>query len=365
MKLVNLYSIVLAAFLLKASAVPASNIKGIGQTNRPLKAKCTASTQCLTGYCGYSRCSQKAKVGQYCYKDAGCQEGARCSKNKCVSKVTSGYTLGHSCASSTQCASALCENSKCSNKHANGEECYKNNACISGFCKDSKKCAPAASSTSSFTSAISGSTPIPTATGTLTLKDTTWTDLSAYRVTGTGTLTTLRDSSLCNGEPSCGKVVIPDGGSISITQQLVVSSLRKRDDVGTPNFVTNIPSYVIAFSPEQSPDDYTSPKCDVQYTTNGVAKSHNLANGVSQYGWDTSSGAPSWDNTLTSMGADVICKPGASITILFGKMSFIDIRAYEASESAGNTPTRSIDDNPTATVTVSQTQGTSKITLTA
>lgn len=358
MKLVNLYSVVLAAFILKASAVPTSSTKGLGQSNRPLNAKCSASTQCLTGYCGYSKCSKKAKIGKYCYKDAGCQEGAQCSKNKCISKTNSALGLGKSCTSSTQCASGLCENSKCANRHANGEACYKNNACISGFCKNLKKCASTVSSTLSSTS----TTPTPTAINPPTLKDTTWTDLSAYKVTGTGTLTTLRDPSLCNGEASCGKVVIPEGGSISITQQLV-SPLAKRDNQGTPHFVTTVPSYVTAFSPQPPDDDYSysGPYCDLLYTTNGVAEAHNRASRVSQYGWDTTSGGASWDNTLTSMGVDVVCTPDASITILFGKMSFIDIRAYYSSVSAGDTPTITHDSNPTATVTVSQSEGTTTV----
>ena len=362
MRLINLYSVVLAAFILEASAVPASSNNGIGQSNRPLKAKCTVSTQCSSGYCGYSRCSEKAKDGQYCYKDAGCKVGSKCKKNKCVSDTKSGLGLGKSCTSSTQCASGLCEFSKCANKHANGEACYKNNACISGFCKDLKKCA---SSTSTSTSSTA-STPTPTPTGPLTLKDTTWTDLSAYKVTGSGTLTTLRDPTLCNGEASCGKVVIPEGGSISINQQLV-SPLSKRDNEGVPHFVTTVPSYVTAFSPQHDDDDYSysGPYCDLLYTTNGVANAHNRASGVSKYGWDTSSGGASWDNSLTSMGVDVVCTPGASLTILFGKMSFIDIQAYSSSVNAGSTPTITNDSNPTATVTISQSEGTSGITMAA
>lgn len=46
-------------------------------------------------------------------------------------------------------------------------------------------------------------------------------------------------------------------------------------------------------------------------------------------------------------------------------MSFTDLNAYYSSVSAGVTPTHSIQSSPTATVTVSQTQGTSKVTVTA
>lgn len=71
-----------------------------------------------------------------------------CTSSRCRAKSASDLAIGRSCSASTQCASGNCSWSKCAAKVANGGACYKAANCVSGTCGGNAKCASSPTPTS-------------------------------------------------------------------------------------------------------------------------------------------------------------------------------------------------------------------------
>jgi len=90
-------------------------------------AKCSASTQCESGNCMYSKCAPKVDDWGHCYKDVSCKSG-KCTDGKCAPSTPTPAPEhledGSHCKTSAVCKSGNCEHSKCSPKKHEGS-CYK------------------------------------------------------------------------------------------------------------------------------------------------------------------------------------------------------------------------------------------------
>lgn len=116
------FPLILAALPLVAPFVAAApSVAGMA-ARADSAAYCTASTQCgdqSKYFCNHNYCAEKAATGGACYKDVGCYSSF-CDGGKCAVKAE-----GVACSASSQCATGNCMYSKCAAKQADGAACYK------------------------------------------------------------------------------------------------------------------------------------------------------------------------------------------------------------------------------------------------
>lgn len=130
-------------------ALAASDALASTHSLRKNGRSCSASTQCISNSCQYSKCAAKVHNWGKCYKDNMCHSNS-CERVKNQGRLCVPSTLqnnGQRCAESTQCKSQSCQYSKCANKRADLHACYKDNMCQTGKCgtiKGHQVCLPKA-----------------------------------------------------------------------------------------------------------------------------------------------------------------------------------------------------------------------------
>ncbi|CAO1627165.1 unnamed protein product [Sympodiomycopsis kandeliae] len=159
-------------------------------TLEPRAKKCTQSTQCnvaLKHFCNRGYCAKAVADGQSCYKNIGCLSGT-CTNGKCGAPPppppTTGRPLNSACNTSTQCQSGYCGWSTCRAPVKDGAYCYKDVGCLSKKCNKSKnKCAKVTGATTTATTATTAATSL-----TATVKPAT-SSVSYSKLTATSIIT--------------------------------------------------------------------------------------------------------------------------------------------------------------------------------